>query len=291
VTRDEGGPDEPKTGPAGAALRRGQKSAHGDPVVDRALALLTAFSAERRALTLSELSRNAGLPLSTTSRLAGRLVVWKALERRADGRYVIGLRLLEVASLAPRGHGLRELAMPAMSDLAEATHQHVLLAVLEESEAMLVERLSHRSAMPVHYRVGGRMPLHSTAVGLVLLAHAEQDLQELVLSQPLVHQPEGTVVDRVALRATLAEIRRNGVAEFRRQSPSPLLAVATPIWDSDDTCCAAMSVLVPNGAVPAATLSPAVRAAGRAISRALGAPRAMGRPATVTAQSQLRNRQ
>ena len=266
-------------------LRGGKKTASGDPVVDRALALLTAFSAERRALTLSELSRLSGLPLSTTSRLAARLVIWKALERQPDGRFVIGLRLLEVASLAPRGHGLRNLAMPYLGDLAEATHQHVLLAVLDADEALLVERLSYRTAPPVHYRVGGRMPLHSTAVGLVLLAHADSVLQEEVLSRPLVHQPEGTVVDRLALRANLAHIRQVGLAEFRRQSPSPLLALATPIWDSADECCAAMSVLVPNDAVPAATLAPAVYAAGRAISRSMGAPRAARRPTTITVQS------
>lgn len=272
----------------GAVPRRGKRPAHGEPVVDRALALLTAFSAERRSLTLSELSRLADLPLSTTSRLAGRLEGWKALERRADGRFVIGLRLLEVASLAPRGHGLRELAMPYLGDLAEATHQHVLLAVLDEGEALLVERLSYRTAAPVHYRVGGRMPLHSTAVGLVLLAHAPYALQEEVLSRPLVHEPEGTLVDRATLRATLALTRATGLAEFRRHSPSSLLAVATPIWDSADICCGAMSVLVPDGAVPAATLTPAVRAAGRAISRAMGAPRAVDRPRSITAASSRR---
>ncbi len=264
---------------------RGRKPAVGEPVVDRALALLTAFSADRRALTLSELSRLAELPLSTTSRLAARLVAWKALERQADGRFVVGLRLLEVASLAPRGHGLRERAMPYLGDLAEATHQHVLLAVLDEDEALLVERLSYRTATPVHYRVGGRIPLHSTAVGLVLLAYAGRELQEDFLARPLVHRPEGTLVDRTSLRAKLAQIRQTGLAEFHRQSPTPLLAVATPIWDSADTCCAALSVLVPDGEVPAATVAPAVRAAGRAISRAMGAPRASGRPATITAQS------
>lgn len=110
-------------------------------MVDRAVALLSAFRADRRVLTLFERSRLSGQPTSTEDRLAGRLVEWGELERLDDGRYVVGLRLLEVASLAPRGHGVRELAM---GDLAEATHQHVLLAVLEEDEALLVERLSCR---------------------------------------------------------------------------------------------------------------------------------------------------
>jgi DNA-binding IclR family transcriptional regulator len=36
-------------------------------------------------------------------RLARKLTELGALERTPDGEYVIGLRLLEVASLAPRG--------------------------------------------------------------------------------------------------------------------------------------------------------------------------------------------
>ncbi len=261
--------------------RRGHRPANGDPVVDRAFALLAAFGADRRALTLAELSRRSGVPTSTAHRLAGRLLAWGALERDADGRYVVGLRLLEVASLAPRGHGVREAAMPYMADLAEATHQHVLLAVPEDDTALLVERLSHRSAPEVHYRVGGRVPLHSTGVGVVLLAHAPAEQRERLLQNPLVHEPEGVPADPAQLRRRLAEVRRQGFAEFRRSSPGPVLAVAAPVWNSADRCCAAVSVLVPDSGVSAGSLVPAVQATARAVSRALGAPRASVRPATV----------
>ena len=61
-----------------------------------------------------------------------------------------------------------------MGDLEEVTRQHVLLAVREGEEALLVERLSAHQAMTVLYRVGGRLPLHSTGVGLVLLAFAAE---------------------------------------------------------------------------------------------------------------------
>ena len=117
-------------------------------------------------------------------------MAWGALERGADGRFTVGLRLWEVASLAPRGQGLKQVALPFMGDLEEVTRQHVLLAVREGSEALLVERLSAHQAMNVLYRVGGRLPLHSTGVGLVLLAFADPDFQEDVLAQPLVHMPE-----------------------------------------------------------------------------------------------------
>ena len=53
----------------------------------------------------------------------------------------------------------------------QATGQHVLLAVRDGREAVPAERLSAHGAGRVRYRVGGRMPLHCTGVGLVLLAH------------------------------------------------------------------------------------------------------------------------
>ncbi|MHA6630481.1 IclR family transcriptional regulator [Pseudonocardia sichuanensis] len=257
-------------------VRRGRRPPQGDPVVDRALSLLAAFDADHRTLTLGDLSRRSGIPPSSTLRLAGRLMAWGALERGADGRFSIGLRLWETASLAPRGQGLRQVAMPYMGDLAEVTRQHVLLAVRDGHEALLVERLSAHQAMPVLYRVGGRLPLHSTGVGLVLLAFAEPEFQEEVLAQELVHEPERIPVSPSALRRTLAQVRREGLARFRRRAPQPLVSVAAPVFGADDRVTAALSVLVPEENADPRQLGPAVRTAARAVSRGLGARRAIG---------------
>ncbi|HWS57932.1 MAG TPA: helix-turn-helix domain-containing protein, partial [Actinotalea sp.] len=97
----------PSDVPAEPARARGKRPPHGDPVVDRALLLLGAFDPGHRRLSLSDLARRSGLPLSTTSRLAARLVAWGALERDGSGAFGIGLRLWEVASLAEPSLGLR----------------------------------------------------------------------------------------------------------------------------------------------------------------------------------------
>ncbi|MCZ2826413.1 MULTISPECIES: IclR family transcriptional regulator [unclassified Modestobacter] len=257
---------------------RGRRPPQGDPVVDRALALLGAFDSNRPYLTLSELSRRTGIPASSALRLAGRLLEWGALERGTDGRFSIGMRLWEVASLTPRSHELRRVALPFMGDLEEVTRQHVLLAVLEGEEALMVERLSSHGAVAALYRPGGRMPLHSTGVGLVLLAFAESGFQEHVLGQPLMHLPEQIPVSPAALRRTLAEIRRDGLATFRRGAPEPIVSVAAPVHDAQGTVVAALSVLVPAENAEPRLLGPAVRTAARGISRGLGAWRAPGTP-------------
>lgn len=67
-----------------------------DSVASRLLAVLGAFGAEHRYLSLTQLSRRTGLPFATSHRLVGELSTWGALERDVQGRYRIGLRLWDV---------------------------------------------------------------------------------------------------------------------------------------------------------------------------------------------------
>ena len=259
---------------------RGKRPPEGEPVVDRALALLAAFDAGNRRLTLRELSRRSGIPVSSTLRLAGRLLAWGALERDEEGRYSVGLRLLEVASLAPRGHGLRQVALPFMSDLAAVTQQHVQLAVREGLEATLVERFSSHSSVPVIYRVGGRIPLHCTGMGLALLAFAPVEVQEQVLSGPLPAPggPDQAPMEPALLRRTLAEVRRERLAVYRRHEAEPLVAVAAPVFGEHEEAVAAIGVVLPEREAQPRRLGYAVRIAAQGISRQLGALSAPGAP-------------
>jgi DNA-binding IclR family transcriptional regulator len=248
---------------------RGGRPARGEPLLDRAFRILTAFGPDHRALSLTALSLRAGLPKASALRISRKLVEWHALERTDSGEYVIGLRLLEVASLAPRGHGLRSTALPYLEDLHHSTGQHVLLAVRDGLEAILVERLSARRADRVLYRVGGRMPLHSTGVGLVLLANAPWQVQDEVLASDLLVEPEGSWLSAASLRVKLAEVRREGVAIASRPTPELMTSVAAPITDHSGATVAAISVVTRSGHLDPAVLRPAVVAIARAISRAV----------------------
>jgi DNA-binding IclR family transcriptional regulator len=266
----------PERGPSpehGPSPERGRRPAHGEPVLDRAFRIMTAFGPDHRSLSLTALSRRAGLPKPTALRLARKLVEWGALERADTGEYVVGLRLLEVASLAPRGHGLRATALPYLEDLHHATGQHVLLAVRDGDEAVLIERLSARGAGRVMYRVGGRLPLHATGVGMVLLAHAPAGLQDQVLGGDLTLRPENITRSARDLRAQLAAVRQQGVAVLSRLWPEPVTTVAAPVLGQRGDAIAALSVVTRSEQVDPAALTPAVIAVARAVSRAVGTER------------------
>jgi DNA-binding IclR family transcriptional regulator len=238
-------------------------------VAGRVFRLLDAFTEARPALTLSELSTAAELPLSTTHRLVGELTTWGGLTRGPDGRYRIGLRLLEIGSLSPGSLSLRERAMPFLEDLYEATRQNVQLAVRDGLEVVYVERISARGAVSVLTRVGSRMPMHATGVGLVLLAHADPEIRDRVFDAQLERFTEMTISTTAQLREMLAATRRDGYVISDRQIEMITKSIAAPVRDGSGAVIAALSIVVPVE-TDSHTLIPAVRAAAQGISRAMG---------------------
>ena len=247
----------------------------------RALAVLDCFAADTPALTLSEIARRLGLPVSSTHRQIKELVRWGALERDESGRYSIGLHLWEVGALAPRSKGVREAAMPFLEDLYEATHENVQVAILDGNEVVYVERLFSHHATRIIARPGARLPLHATGVGRVLLAHAGPDLVNEVLARPLKRYTEYSMVDPRELRRELATVRKAGYAISDRQFELVSTSVAAPICGAGNNVVAALSIIVPSRDGTARGFVPAVVAAARGISRALGAR--LPRPADLPA--------
>ncbi len=262
-------PEVPVARPAPEA---GAERVSTGPVVARALRLLEAFSDERPTLTLSEISRRSGVPLSTAHRLIAELENWGAVERDGAGRYQVGLRLWEVGALAPRGPGLRERALPYLEDLCAVTRENVQLAVREDDEIVYVERLAGTRAVGVHIRVGGRWAMTATGVGLVLLAHAPPDVVERVLEGPFPRHTPWTLTDPARIRETLAAVRTRGYAVSERQITSDATSVAAPVRDAAGEVVAALSVVAHHGS-PVAVLAPLVRTSAGGVSHALAAGR------------------
>ncbi|MGP4025903.1 IclR family transcriptional regulator [Actinomadura sp. 3N407] len=240
----------------------------------RVLRILGVFDIENAALSLSDISRRTGLTLSTTHRLVNELRTWGALCRDDDGRYSIGLRILELGTLASEGMQLREIALPFLDDLQHAVRANIHLAVADGHDVIYIESLLARDGVPVPSRLGGRWPMHATGTGLVLLAFSSQDFQEEVLSSELRRFTEYTPTEPGALRHKLAEIRRSNVAIIANQLTYDARAIAVPIRGPRDQVVAAVGMTVPTESPSAHALVPALAATARGISRTLGAPSA-----------------
>ncbi|MFJ4776551.1 IclR family transcriptional regulator [Streptomyces sp. NPDC088762] len=195
----------------------------------KVLQVLSAFDREHPSQTLSEIAQRTGLALSTTHRVVAELAGWGALERDEDGSWHVGLRLWEITSGCPRTRILRDVALPFMQDLYEATHENIQLAVREGTELVFVERIAGHRSVELLTMVGTRFPIGATGMGRVLLAHAPRDLQEEVLHAPLRSWTAHTVTDPRTLRMQLDRIRREQVFVSDRQLSENTVAVAAPV--------------------------------------------------------------
>jgi len=246
----------------------GNTATPGATVASRVLAILGAFDDRHRALTLTDLARRSGLTLTTAHRLVGELTGWGALRRDEDGRYLVGRRLWQLGLLAPVQTNLREAASPFLHDLYGATLATVHLAVREGTEVLYVDRLSGHASVPVVSTVGSRLPLHSTGVGKVLLAHAPDDVRRRVLAAPLPRLTPYTVTEPARLSRQLARVRQDGYAATVEEMTLGACTVAVPVT-AGESVLAALGIVVPDLRRTRAQLVGALQVAAQGISRSL----------------------
>ena len=240
-------------------------------VIERAFTIIGTFQGGRIRQSLSEISRRTGLPIATCYRIVQRLTEWGALERDAESRYQIGLRLWEVASLAPRAVGLQRLARPYIQDLYETTGYASHLAIREGHELVSIERFQSPRRPTRRPLVGGRYPMHATAIGQVLLAHAPDDIRDDVLSGALEPYTSRTYTDRDVLERVLDDITRSGYVVSDRQIDEVHIGVAAPVRGAEGTVIAAVSLAVTEKDVDGKNMIHLVRLTAASISRALAA--------------------
>jgi DNA-binding IclR family transcriptional regulator len=239
-------------------------------VTSRALALLGAFDADHRSLTLSAMARRADLPLATAHRLVAELTAWGALDRQPGGEYVVGRRLWDLGMLAPVQAGLRQAASPFLHDLYGTTLATVHLAVRDGVKVLYIDRLSGHVSVPVVSRVGSRLPMHTTGVGKVLLAYAPDEVVSSTLKN-LTRVTPYTITQPARLMEQLRRVRTEGFATTGEEMSLGACSVAVPVRGADGDVAAALGIVVPDLRRERARLVSALQVAAHGIARTLAA--------------------
>jgi DNA-binding IclR family transcriptional regulator len=210
-------------------------------VIDRVSLVLDAFDGPGR-LTLAQIVRRTGLPRSSAHRMLERLVKLRWLRR--NGRdYELGMRLVELGSLAVHQDRLHRAAIPLLHDLHRATGLVVHLAVLDGADVVYLEKIGDRMIAAIPTRVGGRQPAHCTAVGKAMLADREDSAQADAINLA-TRKTRYSVNTPAQLAAELAKVRAHGVAFDREESLPGFGCVAAPIGGPGEAV-AAVSVCGP----------------------------------------------
>jgi IclR family transcriptional regulator, acetate operon repressor len=240
----------------------------GPSVADRVFVVLESCAGSSRALTLVDLVERTGLPKTTLHRMCWKLVELGMLEH-ADGGFRIGTKLFALGSMNPGLRRLRATAMPHLHGLVERTGWAVNLAVLADRRALIVEEIYGTQSQTMRRMVGGRLPLHATAVGKALLSgYADAPLEALVGVRTLRPFTRTTIVRPNLLREQLDAIRRTGVAYSHEEWSLGTSGVASPVV-VEGRVLAAVAAVGPPGDAGLRQRAGSVHAAASAVARAL----------------------
>jgi DNA-binding IclR family transcriptional regulator len=220
---------------------------------------------------LGDIAERADLPKSTVHRILRRLVERGYARAEGDGAYALGPRVLTMASDLLDRIDATTLASPVVRALHADVGHTVHFAMLSDDAAVYLEKLVDPD-LPYQTasRVGGRIPLHCTAIGKALLAELPA-LPRLSLER----RTPRTLVSVEALRAELARVRERGFAIDDEENERNIRCVGAAVRDHTGVATHAVSVsalTVELSFDDALALGPRVMAAADAVSEALGAP-------------------
>jgi DNA-binding IclR family transcriptional regulator len=239
-----------------------------ETVLGKTMQVLQAFTVEETILGFAELQARTRLPKATLHRLLGDLVGARLLEK-VEGRYRLSRLVFELGMRASVERTLLEVAIPFLEELRERTHETVHLGVREGHEVVYVAKVGGHRQAPAPSSLGGRMPLHATAIGKVLLAGAPAEVREEVLAQRLRRCSPRTIVNRTVLRRQLQEVAERGVAFEHEESAVGITCVAAPVLGMGGEVLAGISVTGPVGRFQPTRHAAAVQAAAAGTSATL----------------------
>lgn len=211
---------------------------------DRALDILSMFSDDVSAVSAAQVSERLGVARSTGYRYLQSLVTNRYLEEVPGGRFQLGTRILELARLARRAHGLSDIAAPVLTELASAVGETVLLTRRAGDVVICLDRAEsdvHR--VRISYERGATLPVNAGASALVLLAWSDPaEARAVLLGTRLQRFTPTTITDVDALMERLDQIRRDGYSVTRSELDHDVLGIAAPIRDAAGRVVAAVSV-------------------------------------------------
>ncbi|MGD8710142.1 MAG: IclR family transcriptional regulator, partial [Ectothiorhodospiraceae bacterium] len=210
-----------------------QADGSGIQVINRMGALLDALASSEAPVTLKDLSGSTGLHASTAHRILQTLAGIGYVERTDGGQYRLGVKLLQLGNRVRLHVDLRRDALPVMEALRDRVGETVNLTVRESDEVVYVERVSGTRNMRVELVIGGRAPLHVTAVGKLFLAESGPGaVAEYAVRTGLRPYTRHSLASADSLQSAVGEAIRLGYARDNQETEDGVACIGVPVRDA-----------------------------------------------------------
>lgn len=212
--------------------------------VERVIAILSAFSRERREYSLTELSLQLGLTKSTLHRLLGNLERHRLVERDPQTqRYRLGIKLFELGTLVQTGLQLHTQSRPVLQQLTDDTGQASYVCIVDQGEVLCLDLIeSQHTVRVLTLSIGGRIPFHCGGAPRALLAFLPDDQIAAIIDQGLQPVTAQTITDGAVLWADVARTRARGYVIARSDFTEHISAIGAPLFDHAGQLAGAISI-------------------------------------------------
>ena len=203
------------------------------PAVLRAAQVLDALAAVREPQALAELTRHLNLPKSSVLGLCNTLASTGLVTRHADGRFGLGVHLVDLAHAYLAGVNLTQEFNNACESMQDLPKEGIVLAVLDGTDSVYVACRNGEMPLGVAYRIGMRLPANCTATGKALLSSLpEARVRELFRHTRLSRLTPHSHRSLKSLLADLAEIRVRGYAIDDQETREGMMCIGAPVLGS-----------------------------------------------------------
>lgn len=210
----------------------------GSQTLMRGLDLIEVLAEE--SLAIGEVAERLGLTKSTAYRLASALVDRGYLASTPRSGYRLGPKLLELGFLAQGQVDIVQVARPFIEDLAASAGDTVHLGILDDDQALYLDKVPGRRRVTISSRIGDRHPLTSTGLGKALMLDHAADYWE----RRFITEQKQSKLDRDwdGWVARMEGYARAGCAFDLEENEDQIRCVAAPVRDAHNRIVGAISV-------------------------------------------------
>jgi len=216
--------------------------------IQKGFEILKSVTGETDGLSFSQIVANTSVPKATAHRLLKELVELQALAQDpVTRRYQGGLLLASLGAAVTADYDLRRAARPHLQALHDEVGQVTTLGIRNDDVGTYIDKIEARDfGLRLHSEVGKSFPLHCTAMGKVMLSHADRESQRRLTSRKLESYTQNTITDGRELRRELKQIAADGYAMDREEITRGLMCIAAPVFGIDGEVAGAMSCTFPS---------------------------------------------
>jgi IclR family pca regulon transcriptional regulator len=208
----------------------------------RGLAVVKAFSDQRRAMTIAQLSHKTGIPRAAVRRC---LYTLKKLGYAGSdaNNFFLKPKILTLGYSYLSSTPLTVSAQPCLNQVSTTVGESCSLAVLEQGEVLYISRSQTTRIVSIALNAGSRLPAYCTSLGRVMLASlSKAELDNYFARVPLLPITARTVVSEERLRKILAETAAQGYAIVEEELEIGLRSIAVPVRGASGAVAAALNI-------------------------------------------------